>query len=342
MAEAKHQQVAALLHAGVAVIDICRTLGVSERLIFKVKKLVKQGKDLKIVRTGGPKAKKRTVAAIRRVAAGIRRDPKKSIRKLAAEHKMAPSTMKRIVNEDLGMASRVIQEKPVLTIDAREKRCERAKQLIDRLRKKDSGKVRIFSDEKLFVSDVLVNRRNSRYLTDLPVTEVDESVRICPFSKAPAKVMVLGVIASDGKKCPIIFVLDSEKVTADSYQALLRRHVMPWLSAKFPEGNYVFQQDGAPAHTANSTQTFLAKNMAAHWWKEVWPPYSPDLNPLDYGIWGVLQTKVNATAHENTDSLRRTIRREWKCLSEAMVRQTCRAFRPPLEKVVAADGGYID
>ena len=59
--------------------------------------------------------KKRTVAAIRRVAAGIRRDPKKSIRKLAAEHKMAPSTMKRIVNEELGMASRIIQEKPVLT-----------------------------------------------------------------------------------------------------------------------------------------------------------------------------------------------------------------------------------
>ncbi len=167
--------------------------------------------------------------------------------------------------------------------------------MILRLRREDSGKVRIFSDKKLFVSDDLVNRRNSRYLTDLPVTEVDESVRISPFSKAPAKVMVLGVVASNGKKCPIIFVPDGHKVTADSYQALLHRHVMPWLSAKYPEGNYVFQQDGAPAHTANSTQTFLAKNMEAHWSKVVWPPYSPDLNPLDYGIWGVLQTKINAT-----------------------------------------------
>ncbi len=103
----------------------------------------------------------------------------------------------------------------------------------------------------------------------MPVTEVDKSVRICPFSKAPAKVMVLGVVASDGKKCPIILIPDGEKVTADSYQALLRRHVVPWLSAKFPERNYVFQQDGTPAHTANSTQTFLMKNMAAHWSKEV-------------------------------------------------------------------------
>ncbi len=45
----------------------------------------------------------------------------------------------------------------------------------------------------------------------MPVTEVDESVRISPFSKVPAKVMVLGVVASDGKKCPIIFIPDGER-----------------------------------------------------------------------------------------------------------------------------------
>ncbi len=96
--------------------------------------------------------------------------------------------------------------------------------------------------------------------------------------------MVLGVIASNGKKCPIIFVPDGKKITANSYQALLRQHVIPWLSATYPEGNYVFQQDSAPVHTASSTQKFLESNMAAQWSKTVWPPYSPDLNLLDYGI----------------------------------------------------------
>ncbi len=57
MAEAKRQQVAALLHAGMSITDICRSVDVSERLIFKVKKLIKEGKDLKIIRTGGPKTK---------------------------------------------------------------------------------------------------------------------------------------------------------------------------------------------------------------------------------------------------------------------------------------------
>ncbi len=105
-----------------------------------------------------------------------------------------------------------------------------------RLRKEDSGKVCIFSDEKLFVADTLINCCNSRYLTSLPVSEVDGTIWGSPFSKAPAKVMVLGVVASDGRNCPIIFILDGEKVTANSYQALLRRHMMPWPSTHISAG----------------------------------------------------------------------------------------------------------
>jgi hypothetical protein len=97
---------------------------------------------------------------------------------------------------------------------------------------------------------------------------------------------------------------------------------MPWLFVTHPKGNYMFQQDRAPAHTANSTQRFLENNMSVQWSKDVWLPYSPDLNPLDYSIWGILQTKVNATAHKNMKSLRCTIKWEWKQLSEAIVWST--------------------
>jgi hypothetical protein len=156
-----------------------------------------------------------------------------------------------------------------------------------------------------------------------------------------AKVIVLGVVARDGNKCPIIFVPDSEKVTADSYQVLLRRHVIPCLSATSPEGNYIFQQDGAPAHTPNFMQKFIESNMVVHWSKMVWPTYSPDLNPQDYGIWGVLQAKVTPPATK-ISAMMCTIWQEWHRLSEAMIWQTCRMFRLGLKKVVAAYGGYID
>jgi hypothetical protein len=46
---------------------------------------------------------------------------------------------------------------------------------------------------------------------------------------------------------------------------------------------------------------------------------------LDYGIWGILQAKVNAFSHENKSALRHTIWQEWNRLSEAMIQRTCRA-----------------
>jgi hypothetical protein len=49
--------------------------------------------------------KKRTITINRCVAAEIRRDPRKSIWELAAEHNMAVNSMKRVVNKDFEMHS---------------------------------------------------------------------------------------------------------------------------------------------------------------------------------------------------------------------------------------------
>ena len=38
---------------------------------------------------------------------------------------------------------------------------------------------------------------------------------------------------------------------------------------------------------------------------------SPDLNSLDYALWGVLENKTNETSHRNIDSLKFAIEDEW-------------------------------
>jgi len=48
-----------------------------------------------------------------------------------------------------------------------------------------------------------------------------------------------------------------------------------------PSG-FIFHQDSAPAHTACQTQANCTDFIA----KDEWPPNSPDLNPLDYHVWG--------------------------------------------------------
>jgi hypothetical protein len=167
---------------------------------------------------------------------------------------MDPRSMRHLVKEDLGLESRVIIQRPLLTADAQETRKERCQKLINKLKASQPRQVQIFSDEKIFTVDVPVNRHNSHYLTDLPVADVDLDVHISPKSKAPLKQMVLGVIGSDGQKCPSFSLAPVNASTADVYQDLLRKHVVPWIQRTYPDGNYVFQQVSAPAHTTQTTQ----------------------------------------------------------------------------------------
>ena len=43
----------------------------------------------------------------------------------------------------------------------------------------------------------------------------------------------------------------------------------------------------------------------------LWPPNSPDLNPVDYKIWGSLQERVYKTSIKDIDELRCRIAEEW-------------------------------
>jgi hypothetical protein len=122
----------------------------------------------------------------------------------------------------------------------------------------------------------------------------------------------------------------------------LRKHVVPWIKQTYPDGNYVFQQDSAPAHTAQTTQQFLRETMAKFWTPADWLPYSPDLNLLDFSVWSVLQEKVQAMPHTSLAALRRSITRQWNRMSQAYVSRTCRSFRRRLEAVVAKNGGDIE
>jgi len=58
---------------------------------------------------------------------------------------------------------------------------------------------------------------------------------------------------------------------------------------------FTFQQDGAPAHRARETVELLKVEISDFIPPNMWPPNSPDLNPVDYKIWGLLQKWVYKT-----------------------------------------------
>ena len=60
--------------------------------------------------------------------------------------------------------------------------------------------------------------------------------------------------------------------------------------------HFVFQQDGARPQTANSTINFLQNKVPELLQLKDWPPNSPDLNPVDYGIWENLSCRKSLPA----------------------------------------------
>ena len=80
------------------------------------------------------------------------------------------------------------------------------------------------------------------------------------------------------------------KINTDVFCSILENHILPEGLSWLPAG-FVYAQDGAPSHTSRNTHTFFKKHAP-----EVdilsWPPSSPDLNPLDYGLWSMLEQKL--------------------------------------------------
>jgi len=67
----------------------------------------------------------------------------------------------------------------------------------------------------------------------------------------------------------------------------------------------MFQQDNAPAHRACETIKLLQRETPAFISPDLWPPSSPDLNPVNYNICGVMQDRVYQTKSEGRERVER-------------------------------------
>ncbi|KAL4096580.1 hypothetical protein QTP88_021506 [Uroleucon formosanum] len=56
--------------------------------------------------------------------------------------------------------------------------------------------------------------------------------------------------------------------------------------------NDILEKDSAPAHKAKKTQRWLEVNLPGFIAAQHWPSGSPDLNPLDYRLWSILEERA--------------------------------------------------
>jgi hypothetical protein len=246
------------------------------------------------------------------------------------------ATVSRAVKKEGGKSLRCV-ERPLLTDRMRDQRRERCRRLLNDL-KSHGNRILIFSDEKTFTVDPVFNKQNDRVVS---FGQDVSKVRYVSTTKHPASVMMLGVVASNGEKMPPVWFPTGYRLTAADYRDILSTKVLPWVRKITKKADFVFQQDGAPAHTAKTVQEWLGANMK-FWPKDFWPPQSPDLNPLDYSVWAHVEGKACKVRHSNVHELKSSVNRVWASMRKVFVRSVCSAFRSRLERVLAAEGGHID
>jgi len=69
--------------------------------------------------------------------------------------------------------------------------------------------------------------------------------------------------------------------------------------------------NNAPTHRARDTIELLQQKTSNFIGPDLWPPNSPDLNSVDYKIWGVVQQRVYKCRVSNVDELKQRLVEVW-------------------------------
>ncbi|QQP57465.1 Transposable element tcb1 transposase, partial [Caligus rogercresseyi] len=113
-------------------------------------------------------------------------------------------------------------------------------------------------------------------------------------------------MSSEGDIMPPHFFAKGQNVNKEVYLDVMQTVVKPWMTQIAAGRPYLYQQDGAPAHTSNLVQNWCLENLDMFWSKEFWPPAALT-STLRLLLVGRPWRDTNKRAHNTVDSLKAAI-----------------------------------
>jgi hypothetical protein len=188
--------------------------------------------------------------------------------------------------------------------------------------------------------------QNTKWVFRTPSQKWEKEM-IAPFLKGKqASVMIWGAFSGiAGVSELVIMTRDSESkrggYSARSYINTLQQGLIPYI-----DDGMLFMHNNAPIHTAQLTREWLELQ---HVEAINWPPYSPDLNPIEH-IWPHLKTQINLdhpeliNEHGSHDRLRQLMGpyliEAWGQIRESIFESCWKSMRRRCGAVIEAEGWY--
>lgn len=307
---------------GLSSREIARRI---ERSPWVVNNFLKHGHDYGKKKSPGRPRKlssrqERTI--IRQLSAGGT-----SLGKLAKEpninvHK---STLSRMVQRSRLLSYRRKKKQPRLTEYHKKRRVAWAKYHVTW---KAQWKQVVFSDEKKFNLDGPDGA--AYYWHDM---RKEEKI----FSKRQQGGKSLMVWAGFGYEGKTNIAFPTGRMKAIDYQELLEVHLLPF-GERIGGPFWIFQQDNASIHVANSTWAWFLDN-GVHVME--WPANSPDLNPME-NLWGILCRSVYADGKQytNVEELKTAIISAWEKVDPSVLQKLVDSMCDRVIKVVLKNGSF--
>ena len=124
-------------------------------------------------------------------------------------------------------------------------------------------------------------------------------------------------------------------INATKYTQILEEHLLPSIP---DDARYRFQHDNAAPHTATHTSQWLMEygvNML-----DDWPPYSPDLNPIER-VWAWMARYVNKMRPTNRAELVHAILEAWDEIPQRVIQAFITGMPFKLPKIEEAGGSLV-
>lgn len=135
-----------------------------------------------------------------------------------------------------------------------------------------------------------------------------------------------------------------------SYLHFLRNEFQEMLN-EFPleiRSRMWFMHDGAPPHITCDVRTHLSDLFPQRWIGRygpiAWPARSPDLNVMDYFVWGTLKSIVYVTPVNNVEELRQKIIDGFQQIRnmEGILNRALQSMNRRVEACILANGGHFE